>query len=64
MYFPGLLPKSASQRLKCWIERDEELLCELKAAGYVKGQRLYSPRQVALLFYHLGDPEQWEPEEY
>lgn len=56
-YFPDLQPKSASQRLSSWIERDEELQQDLKSTGFIKGQRLYSPRQTAILLEHLGDPE-------
>lgn len=56
-YFPDLHPKSASRRLVSWIERDKELLDELKSTGYRKGQRIYSPRQTAILLYHLGEPE-------
>ena len=57
LYFPGILDKSASSQLSSWINRDEDLMAELKKAGYKKGQRMYTPRQVAILRDHLGDPE-------
>ncbi|RGP13169.1 DUF4248 domain-containing protein [Parabacteroides gordonii] len=57
LYFLGILDKSASSQLSSWINRDEDLLAELKKAGYKKGQRMYTPRQVAILRDHLGDPE-------
>ena len=41
------------------IRRDEELLEDLKKAGYRKGQRMFTPRQVEILVDHLGDPETW-----
>lgn len=59
LYFPGILSKSASSQFSHWISRDEELLVELRKAGYRKGQRIYTPRQVAILTDHLGDPETW-----
>ncbi len=37
LYFPGILPKSASAQLSLWIKRDEELLDDLTKAGYRKG---------------------------
>lgn len=37
LYFPGILLKSASAQLSLWIRRDEELLEDLKKAGYRKG---------------------------
>jgi len=59
LFFPHILPKSASRQLRNWIQRDEELLGDLLRAGYVNGQRLYSPMQVKIIFDHLGDPETW-----
>lgn len=60
LYFPGILDKSASSQLSAWINRDKDLLNELLKAGYRKGQRMYTPRQVAILRDHLGDPETWK----
>lgn len=60
LYFPGILPKSASSQLSQWIRRDEDLLADLTKAGYKKGQRIYTPRQVAILINHLGEPETWK----
>lgn len=59
LYFPGILLKSASAQLSLWIRRDEELLEDLKKAGYRKGQRMFTPCQVEILVDHLGDPESW-----
>lgn len=59
LYFPNSLPKSAGQQLTRWICRDEDLLDALRHAGYKKGQRIYTPRQVSILVDQLGDPETW-----
>ncbi|RHJ82342.1 DUF4248 domain-containing protein [Parabacteroides sp. AM08-6] len=60
LYFPYMQIKSASTRLGVMIKRDEELLADLKRAGYFKGQRTFTPRQVHILLDHLGDPENWD----
>ncbi|MDR1202260.1 MAG: DUF4248 domain-containing protein [Tannerellaceae bacterium] len=59
LYFPDILPESASRQLSRRILRDEELYAELLKAGYMHRQRIYSPLQIAILFDHLGDPETW-----
>jgi len=56
VYFPELSPQSASRRLSYWIDRDEELFTQLKRTGYLKRQRFFTPRQIELLFEHLGKP--------
>lgn len=57
MYFPDVRPESASSMLSRWINRDPELLDELRRMGYRKHQRTFTPRQVNILFDHLGDPK-------
>ncbi len=59
MFFPGIQPCSASKQLSRWIAKDEELYADLIKAGYVRKQRTYSPLQTAILFDHMGDPENW-----
>ena len=56
LYFKHIQPKSASTQLARWLRRDEELWEELLLAGYHKGQRLLTPRQVALILEYLGEP--------
>jgi len=58
LYFPKSQPRAASMQLSKWINRDRELWDQLVAAGYFTRQRLYSPRQVMILFHYLGDPEE------
>ncbi|MDR2968357.1 MAG: DUF4248 domain-containing protein [Tannerellaceae bacterium] len=55
-YFPDQAPSSASRRLTAWITRDEELMNALQPTGYFRGQRIYTPRQLEVLFEHLGEP--------
>lgn len=43
LYFPGILSKSASSQFSHWISRDEELLAELRKAGYRKGDGKITP---------------------
>ncbi len=61
-YFPHLSPKSASEQLTRWILRDPVLLDEMQQAGYVRGQRLFTPLQLSILLYDLGNPTpiDWE----
>lgn len=58
LYFPHVLPDSASTQLTRWIERNEQLKEALAGAGRRKGLRLYTPRQVSILVAHLGEPDE------
>jgi hypothetical protein len=59
LYFPDVLPDSASRQLSRRILKDDELYAQLLDAGYTRRQRIYSPLQTAILFDHLGNPEAW-----
>jgi hypothetical protein len=59
LYFPEILPKSASRQLSRRIAQDGELYAGLLGAGYRRHQRMYSPLQTAILFDHLGNPDTW-----
>ncbi len=59
LYFPHVQPQSASKQLTRCIRRDEELYADLCRAGFNKKQRSYTPLQTAIVFDHLGDPENW-----
>ena len=54
-YFPGSTPHSASHRLRSWM-RTDRLSEALEEAGYVPGQRLLTPKQVAVIVEHIGEP--------
>lgn len=56
LYSPELTPRSAVNRLMRWISIHPVLSDELRKAGYRKGSRVFSPRQVELIVEHLGEP--------
>ena len=55
MYFDNE-PSSSTRQLKSWIERNKELKIKLIANGYSNRQRIWTPKQVELLFHYLGEP--------
>lgn len=55
LYFPNIAPQSASNQLRRWMRR-QPLMGRLAAAGYRKGQKILTPKQVALIADHVGDP--------
>ena len=55
-YFPHSTSKSASTQLVRWLRHNKNLWADLAAAGYLKGQRILTPLQVALVYHHLGEP--------
>ena len=56
LYFPGRTPMVAYQRMWEWIRTSRGLKAKLEAAGWVKFQKLYTPKQVGVLIEHLGEP--------
>lgn len=56
LYFPGQTPEVAYKRMWEWIRTSRGLKQKLIDAGWVKFQKLYTPRQVACLIEHLGEP--------
>lgn len=56
LYFANSTPKAATTHLKRWIDRNESLKNELAETGYKEGQRVFTPRQVELIFRYLGEP--------
>ncbi|MFR9001632.1 MAG: DUF4248 domain-containing protein [Parabacteroides merdae] len=56
MYFPGSVSQSASVQLRRWIKLNKLLTEALAETGLVNRQRLLTPRQVELIFKHLGEP--------
>lgn len=55
-YAPYLAPGSALNRLALWIKLNEPLSAALKQTGYRTKQRLFTSKQVALIFEYLGEP--------
>lgn len=56
LYFPTSSPRSATTQLRRWINLNNELTDALAQTGLKKGQRLLTPRQVALILEYLGEP--------
>ncbi len=55
-YNPHLSPGAAWQKLSMWIHLYPELTERLKAIGYSPHQRVFTPRQVAMIVEALGEP--------
>lgn len=55
-YAPEISPGSALNRLATWIHHNEALLAALRATGYTTNQRIFTSRQVELIFQYLGRP--------
>lgn len=56
LYAPGLTPHSASRRLTRWVIINKELYDRLIRSGWIKGARILSPLQVAIIVDFLGEP--------
>jgi Domain of unknown function (DUF4248) len=56
LYLPGVMPKSATNRLRVWIVRNEQLLQSLEASGWRKYCKTLTPLQVRLIIGALGEP--------
>lgn len=56
MYFPHSSGRAATTQLKRWLELNTVLQQRLAETGYVAGQKLLTPRQVALIVDYLGEP--------
>lgn len=55
-YAPGLSENAARKRLRLWLGISPSLMARLQATGYRKGQRMLTPRQVKIIYEHLGEP--------
>ena len=56
MYFPHSSIRSAGVQLKRWFVHHKLLIQALTDAGYYNGQKILTPKQVALVFDFLGEP--------
>lgn len=56
LYFPDSDPRIASCHLMRWINRNGQLLRELKSAGYYRHTKFFTSRQVCIILDYLGDP--------
>lgn len=55
-YNPHLSPGAAWQKLSLWINLYPGLSEQLSAIGYTPHQRVFTPRQVAMIVEALGEP--------
>ena len=55
-YAPFLTTHSALNRLALWIDLNAPLSEALAQTGYRRTQRIFTSRQVALIFEYLGEP--------
>ena len=56
LYFPDSDPRTATNHLMRWINRNQSLLRELHAAGYYSHSKFFTTRQVCAIIDYLGDP--------
>ncbi|TWV63478.1 DUF4248 domain-containing protein [Parabacteroides distasonis] len=57
-YFPDDKPKTAQQKLAGWM-RVDLLRRKLELLGWKPNQKVLTPKQVACIIEHVGEPE-WE----
>lgn len=55
-YAPDIDGRSALNRLRYWIDFNKDLSRELLISGYRRNQKVFTVRQVELIFHYLGEP--------
>ena len=55
-YAPDICPGAALNRLANWIRTNKQLSEALRQTDYRTKQHMFTSRQVALIFEHLGEP--------
>lgn len=55
-YAPELAVHSALNRLNVWIRLNRPLYEALRQSGYNDRQRIFTVKQVELIFHYLGEP--------
>ena len=55
-YAPDICMGAALNRLAQWIKTNSHLTEALKQTDYRPSQRMFTSRQVALIFEYLGEP--------
>ena len=56
-YSPALSQVTALNRLRRWIDGDPELLAALRSTGYRRSQRVFTAKQIAIIYDYLGTPD-------
>lgn len=58
-YWDGPLPndeKYPVRRLMYWIRGNADLMRELESSGYRSNQRLFTQKQIKIIYKYLGEP--------
>ena len=55
-YAPDITQQAALNRLAAWIRINHPLSDALRETGYYTNQRVFTSRQVSLIFEYLGEP--------
>ena len=55
-YFPDCSKATASKLLAREIHSNQPLMTELQSAGYRPTQKRLSPKQLQIIYSHLGHP--------
>ena len=55
-YAPDICPGAALNRLANWIRTNKQLSEALRQTDYRTKQHMFTSKQVALIFEHLGEP--------
>ena len=55
-YAPNITERAALNRLNLWIHDNDYLVRRLEETRYNPYQKVFTLRQVALLFEYLGEP--------
>lgn len=58
-YFPGDKPKTAQQKFAKWL-RIVPLRRKLESLGWKPYQKVLTPKQVACIIDHVGEPDNYE----
>ncbi len=56
LYFPNSTKKCASVQFRRWIVFNKKLESNLIEAGYERGKRVFTPKQVQIIIEALGNP--------
>ena len=56
LYFPNSNKKSASAQLGRWVKFNTNLINSLRNAGFKKGQKILTPKQVEIIIIEIGNP--------
>lgn len=56
LYNPEVASETAWRRLRAWILKSPGMMERLMAAGYKRGQRVFTPKQVGIIVDGVGEP--------